>query len=173
MRNTSYIANSNTYDINQCHVPCVLLCSYGMCVILINFHLSLIVRNFVTRTRAESLSTNKMLCLWTSAWYIIIPRACVWCKYCYCLGSEQMDTCKYGIHHIQYTAVHTAKNRILSLIARFMGPTWGSSGADRTQVGPMLAPWILLSGIFLAFQRFPWNDLSFRLRGQMPFVISN
>ena len=27
-----------------------------------------------------------------------------------------------------------------------MGPTWGPSGADRTQVDPMLAPWILLSG---------------------------
>ena len=25
------------------------------------------------------------------------------------------------------------------------GPTWGPSGADRTQVGPMLAPWTLLS----------------------------
>ena len=33
-----------------------------------------------------------------------------------------------------------------SLIARFMGPTWGPSGADRTQVGPMLASLILLSG---------------------------
>ena len=32
------------------------------------------------------------------------------------------------------------------LIARFMGPTWGTSGADRAQVGPMLAPWTLLSG---------------------------
>ena len=36
-----------------------------------------------------------------------------------------------------------------SLIARWMGPTWGPSGADRTQVGPMLAPWTLLSGLFL------------------------
>ena len=27
-----------------------------------------------------------------------------------------------------------------TLIARFMGPTWGQSGADGTQVGPMLAP---------------------------------
>ena len=35
-----------------------------------------------------------------------------------------------------------------SLIARFMGPTWGPSGADRTQVGPMLTPWTLLSGLF-------------------------
>ena len=33
-----------------------------------------------------------------------------------------------------------------TLMARFMGPTWGPSGADRTQVGPMLAPWTLLSG---------------------------
>ena len=31
------------------------------------------------------------------------------------------------------------------LIARFMGPTWGPSGSDRTQVGPMLASWTLLS----------------------------
>ena len=28
-----------------------------------------------------------------------------------------------------------------------MGPTWGPPGADRTQVGPMLAPWTLLSGM--------------------------
>ena len=26
-----------------------------------------------------------------------------------------------------------------------MGPTWGPSGGDRTQVGPLLAPWTLLS----------------------------
>ena len=31
------------------------------------------------------------------------------------------------------------------LIARFMGPIWGPYGAGRTQVGPMLAPWTLLS----------------------------
>ena len=31
-------------------------------------------------------------------------------------------------------------------IAKFMGPTWGPSGADRTQVCPMLVPWTLLSG---------------------------
>ena len=34
----------------------------------------------------------------------------------------------------------------MTLIARFMGPTWGASGADRTQAGPMLAPWTLRSG---------------------------
>ena len=35
---------------------------------------------------------------------------------------------------------------IAALTARFMGPTWGPHGADRTHVGPMLAPWTLLSG---------------------------
>ena len=30
-----------------------------------------------------------------------------------------------------------------------MGPTSGPSGTDRTQMGPMLAPWTLLSGVFL------------------------
>ena len=33
-----------------------------------------------------------------------------------------------------------------ALLAWCMGPTWGPSGADRTQAGPMLAPWTLLSG---------------------------
>ena len=31
-------------------------------------------------------------------------------------------------------------------IAKFMGPTWGPPGSCRPQVGPMLAPWHLLSG---------------------------
>ena len=35
-----------------------------------------------------------------------------------------------------------------TLIARFIGPSWGSSGADRTQVGPMLAPWTLHNFIY-------------------------
>ena len=37
-----------------------------------------------------------------------------------------------------------------------MGPTWGPSGANKTQVGPMLAPWTLLSGIF-CICRVDWD----------------
>ena len=37
---------------------------------------------------------------------------------------------------------------IITLIARFMGPTWDPSGTDRAQMGPVLAPWTLLSGYF-------------------------
>ena len=31
-------------------------------------------------------------------------------------------------------------------IIKFMGPTWGPPGSCRPQIGPMLAPWTLLSG---------------------------
>ena len=46
-----------------------------------------------------------------------------------------------------------------SLIARFMGPTWGPSRADRTQVGPMLAPWNLQSGMYFSFSTKTWVEL--------------
>ena len=36
----------------------------------------------------------------------------------------------------------------LPQIARFIGPTWAPSGSCRPQIGPMLAPWTLLSGTF-------------------------
>ena len=45
--------------------------------------------------------------------------------------------------------------RVISLIARFMGSTWGPSGTDRTQLGPILAPWTLLYGMFYNFTTFP------------------
>ena len=59
------------------------------------------------------------------------------------------------------SALYTA-----SLIARFMGPTWGPFGADRTQVGPMWAPWTLLSGMAFWFPlaTHPWVPRMGKLR---------
>ena len=37
------------------------------------------------------------------------------------------------------------KKDVIPQIAKFMGPTWGPPGSCRNQMGPMLAPWILLS----------------------------
>ena len=48
---------------------------------------------------------------------------------------------------------------LLTLITRFTGPTWGPSGADRTQVGPMVAPWTLLYEDLLS-NRPPSTNLS-------------
>ena len=55
--------------------------------------------------------------------------------------------------HNHFTAEFDAPPRgyMHALIARFMGPTWGPSGAERTQVGLMLVPWTLLSGTVLLY----------------------
>ena len=52
---------------------------------------------------------------------------------------------------------------------KFMGPTLGPCGADRTQVGPMLAPWTLLSGnetigisIKISMKFIPWRQIVFK-----------
>ena len=57
-------------------------------------------------------------------------------------------------HRSDYELTEDPQTLLTSLIARFMGPTWGPSGADRTQVGPMLAPWTLLSGMFFNCKYF-------------------
>ena len=45
-----------------------------------------------------------------------------------------------------------------TLIARLMGPTWGPSGADRIQVGSILAPWTLQSANILVNKtEDPWS----------------
>ena len=43
-----------------------------------------------------------------------------------------------------------------------MGPTQGPSGADRTQVGPMLPPWTLLSGTLNSSSLDKMADISQR-----------
>ena len=40
-----------------------------------------------------------------------------------------------------------------------MGPTWGPSGADRAQLGPMLAPWTLLSGKATLDSNNSWSPI--------------
>ena len=45
--------------------------------------------------------------------------------------------------------LHARMNPVASQIATLMGPTWGPSGSCRPQVGPMMAPWTLLSGLLL------------------------
>ena len=69
----------------------------------------------------------------------------MWHKWSHCLFDLVTCSTKFDTPHI----------------SRFMGPTWGPRGDDRTQVGPMLAPWTLLSGIFscFIFFRFQSNSL--------------
>ena len=65
-------------------------------------------------------------------------------------------------HHHAYMCDGANKGTsttIISLIAMFLGPAWGPSGADRTQVGPMLAPWTLLSGLSAKYSQNSYNTI--------------
>ena len=53
--------------------------------------------------------------------------------------------------------IHTNMRSDTPLITRFMGPTGGPSRVDKTQVGPMSAPWTLLSGSAIDQQTQHWQ----------------
>ena len=55
------------------------------------------------------------------------------------------------------------------LITRFMGPTWGPPGADRTQFGPMWTTWTLLSGTFLSVSSH-YNSTKIRIPEYAAFL---
>ena len=61
----------------------------------------------------------------------------------YCIAVSHKPTLRI---YLRATLVALEKS---SQIARLMGSTWGPPGSCRPQVGPMLPPWILLSGIWL------------------------
>ena len=50
------------------------------------------------------------------------------------------------IWHSQWYDLLWPSDTRIPQIAKFMGPTWGPPGSCRPQMGPMLAPWTLLSG---------------------------
>ena len=47
--------------------------------------------------------------------------------------------------------------RVTSQIAKFLGPTWGPPGSYRPQMGPMLAPGTLLSGMSTLVMAWYWT----------------
>ena len=73
------------------------------------------------------------------------------CKFCKSLGTVVIagsSYCRDLILPNTFIPFLTEITRwgLYSQIARFMGPTWGPPGSCRPQMGPMLAPWTLLSG---------------------------
>ena len=82
---------------------------------------------------------------------ITLTRTCFVLHYAICCIDELasklvIESKRTWIHHrvAQKTQTNN-KGPLRTLIASFMGPAWGPSGADMTQLGPMLTPWTLLS----------------------------
>ena len=66
---------------------------------------------------------------------------------------------EHGMYFFTDWKRNASSIQIISQIARFMELTWGPHGSCRPQVGPILAPWILLSGM-LIFPRTVTTDNS-------------
>ena len=75
----------------------------------------------------------------------------------------------WNIISICYTACRQLET---PLIARFMGPKWGQPGADRTQVGPMLTPWTLLSGTSNEINRYKTSFYAFNFMPKSTLFVS-
>ena len=60
-------------------------------------------------------------------------------------------------------------------IAKFMGPTWGPPGSCRPQMGPMLVPWTLLSGLLAPVELFTgcWRHCSMYSIGTLCYCCSS
>ena len=65
--------------------------------------------------------------------------------FCQSNNSHNGGCCRSSRHRIGISPQEPTM-MIHTQIAKFMGPTWGPSGSSRPQMGPMLAPWTLLSG---------------------------
>ena len=88
-----------------------------------------------------------ILIIYQYAVYPIIMQIFVCCFSCHII-LVSMDLCHTstpwfsGLPH-QHQWLWS---NIEAQIARFMGPTWDPPGSCRPQMGPMLAPWTVLSG---------------------------
>ena len=69
--------------------------------------------------------------------------------------------------------IHTTWCHEHTLIARFMGPTRGPYGVDRAQVGPMLAPWILLSGHSNGLYHRIFNESLFQRQDKQIHIVED
>ena len=80
------------------------------------------------------LRLNKWLSKQHWGWWFETPS---WSLWHHCNALFHIHPCPWGSLYCHCTPV----------IARFMRLIWGPPGADRTQMGPMLASWTLLSGL--------------------------
>ena len=118
--------------------PCIRCISYWLRNVNTNFHKQM------KRSVWESIVYRKLL-----TWTLPTRQIPTWTIPTHTLSIQEIIH-----HHLAHpnTSIQnkiykiSSHSTITTLIARFMGPTRCPPGADRTQVGPMLAQWSLLSG---------------------------
>ena len=113
---------------------------------LVDLLIRSIIRSFPAKNQTNkqtnrtcfALNTNRLSIWVTTSWKMLINNK---------FKAQTLTGNPTGNYRCQLLA-----SRALYMsyqIAKFMGPTWGPSGADRTQMGPIFASWTLLSGMQL------------------------
>ena len=128
--------------------------------------------------------TTCMYCL-SPCFEFILVSLIAWGQHFFIVPISQQSMYIMPVHSLQYPCVDVSQGyaeflckafrqnnqhvlsvtlfRIYICFPDSMGPTWGPSGADRTQVGPILAPWTLLSGFCCQIIKFKFMLYSFQL----------
>ena len=95
-------------------------------------------------------SVHRYHCNYMDCGYYSIMNVTVWIKLFYLKISTDREINEWSFIKqplvLWYVSSHSQSIWQLTQIAKFMGPTWDQPGSCRPQVGPMLAPWTLLSG---------------------------
>ena len=112
--------------------------------------------SFPKKSTSSSIATTTTVWHWRRDWAIFTTLMCLRTQLrsgthssrgCFSFSISKLILCRpFPSPHRLRSADVKINLAVYTLIARFTGPTWGPSGSDRTQVGPMLAPWTLLSG---------------------------
>ena len=98
--------------------------------------------SLITRCQLLALHRQKQFCLWKVRNALVTPCSGVLPWHDTSQAKAQQKLRKRGFCMSSYSVLGQA----IALITRLVGLTWGPSGADRTQVGPILAPRTLLFG---------------------------
>ena len=113
--------------------------------------------NKYTRLPLHLSSSKWWLTLCTRKWSTLLDYFNIYIKSFLLITIYMKTKLSVFLYDIIWIAMRFYRDSLLTLvfslvfwaqIAKFMGPTWGPPGSCRPQMGPMLAPWTLLSGTF-------------------------
>ena len=154
-RHPNFIQYYITHDISTWCYGALSCCCYlyaqwlfhGRCVNCITSSHVLLIWSTRTFTHSQ----------WNARCNSISPVVCTWVwglQDTICLHVMRVYVPQGQVCYLHSFVIPKGYRQGCTLIARLIGPTWGLSGADRTQVGPMLVPWTLLSGYVFSLNLF-------------------
>ena len=142
--------------LTYCSLQLYHICKHHICYLLFTIMILPCLPHLCCQ---RNVFRTKSVCVSQLSWVWICPPAIL-------VFDNQRNRDKLGI--VRWRVMWQT---MVTQIAKFIGPTWGPPGSNRPQMGPMLAPWTLLSrhiwlcGIngFLSPLSMYWKYISHRM----------